>query len=108
MGFSLRQSLMAAAALTLALPALACAPAEVKEGEKLYVRSCASCHGNGALGTQSGPALHLEGRKGAVDRVKHHQRQAAPSPHPALSDEEASQIAEYLMYLHSEASGHRH
>jgi mono/diheme cytochrome c family protein len=33
------------------------APAELAEGERLYQRSCASCHGGRAVGTDAGPPL---------------------------------------------------
>lgn len=31
--------------------------ADVKQGEKLFRRNCAGCHGNNALGSQQGPPL---------------------------------------------------
>jgi len=33
------------------------APAELAEGERLYGRSCARCHGGRAVGTDAGPPL---------------------------------------------------
>jgi mono/diheme cytochrome c family protein len=33
------------------------APAELAEGERLYDRSCARCHGGRAVGTDAGPPL---------------------------------------------------
>ena len=33
------------------------APAELAEGERLYERSCARCHGGRAVGTDAGPPL---------------------------------------------------
>ncbi len=37
-------------------PGLA-APPELAQGEALYIAKCASCHGQGAMGTDKGPAF---------------------------------------------------
>jgi mono/diheme cytochrome c family protein len=96
------------AALLLMLPVSACIPAEIREGERLYMRHCAACHGTGVWGTELAPPLHPERRAEIIQQVRNPRGRMPPLPPSALSDEELRKIADYLLYLHYELGGHRH
>ena len=92
------------AALVLVLLLAACVPGGVREGEKLYLRHCASCHGPSARGTEIAPPIHPNSRKEVAERVRQHPNPAL-SPE-ALADAQLRQIGEFLLYLHSTSHPH--
>lgn len=102
------QVIVAIAALWLMLAVSACFPAEIREGERLYLSHCSVCHGTGSWGTDLGPPLHPERRKDIIQQVRNPRGKMPPFPPSTLSDEELRKIADYLIFLHTELSGHRH
>ncbi|MEE9202685.1 MAG: cytochrome c [Dehalococcoidia bacterium] len=94
--------------LLLTVAVSACIPAEIREGERLYMHHCSTCHGPGGWGTELGPPLHPERRGEIIQQVRNPRGRMPPLPPSALSDEELRKIANYLIYLHYELSGHGH
>jgi ubiquinol-cytochrome c reductase cytochrome c subunit len=78
---------------------------DVEEGEKLFVANCASCHGIGASGTNSGPSLVGVGAA-AVDfqvgtgrmPMQNQGPQAAAKPRQ-MNEEQTRQLAAYVASL---------
>lgn len=89
-------------------------PAEYRVGEGLFERSCASCHGEQGLGTDSGPPLvHSVYRPShhgdaafviAVERGvrAHHWRFGDMAPVQGVTTEEVSEITKYVRWLQRE------
>lgn len=90
-------------------------PAEHREGEALYARSCAVCHGGAAVGSERGPPLvHVVYEPGhhadaafllAVQRGvrAHHWRFGDMAPLPDVSRQETEAIVGYVRWLQREA-----
>lgn len=86
-------------------------PAELRRGLALYAASCASCHGEAALGTSTGPPLvHRVYEPGhhadaafvlAAQRGvrAHHWSYGDMPPRPDVSREDALEIARYVRWL---------
>ena len=72
------QFLMAIAALLLMLALSACIPAEIREGETLYLRHCSACHGTGVWGTKRAPPLHPETRQEIIQQVRNPKGEMPP------------------------------
>ncbi len=102
------QIIVAIVALLLTLAVSACIPADIREGETLYMRHCSACHGTGVWGTELGPPLHPASRREIIQQIRNPRGRMPPLPPSVLSDEEMRKVADYLMYLHYELSGHRH
>lgn len=90
-------------------------PAELREGEALFTRHCAACHGEAALGTETGPPLvHPVYHPGhhadaafllAVLRGvrAHHWSFGDMPPLPMVSRDEATAVVAYVRWLQREA-----
>ena len=88
--------------------ALACGGDKAPQGEQLFNVNCATCHGAGALGTESGPTLihpyYVPGHHND-DAIRRAVRNGVPSHHwffgdmppiVGVSDEELEQIILYV------------
>lgn len=90
-------------------------PAEHTRGRAVYDASCASCHGEAALGTDAGPPLvhviyepghHADGAflLATIRGVRaHHWGFGDMPPRPEISSEEAQEIVGYVRWLQREA-----
>ena len=90
-------------------------PAEFRRGAALFQASCASCHGEAALGTDQGPPLvHIVYEPNhhadisfvmAAERGvrAHHWRFGDMPPRPEVSREEVMEIVRYVRWLQREA-----
>ena len=87
---------------------LACGGDKAPQGEQLFNANCATCHGAGALGTESGPTLihpyYVPGHHND-DAIRRAVRNGVPSHHwffgdmppiVGVSDEELEQIILYV------------
>lgn len=80
-------------------------PDPVAAGQKLYVESCASCHGATGAGTESGPDLRDAGAAGADFYLRTGRMPLASAndqavrKEPAFSSEEIGQIVAYVATL---------
>jgi mono/diheme cytochrome c family protein len=93
-------------------------PAEFQQGEALFERHCSSCHGEKALGTESGPPLvHIVYEPShhadfafymaVTQGVRaHHWRFGDMPPVPGLQQEEISQITSYIRWLQRQVGIH--
>lgn len=93
-------------------------PAEFARGRRVYDASCASCHGEAALGTDSGPPLvHVIYEPGhhadaafllaTIRGVRaHHWGFGDMPPRPEVSREQAQEIVGYVRWLQREAGVH--
>lgn len=97
--------LSGAAALVLAASGVRAQPDPVAEGRRLYVESCASCHGPTGAGTESGPDLRDAGAAGADFYLSTGRMplassndQAVRKP-PAFAPEEIDRIVAYVATL---------
>lgn len=97
--------LLGAAALVLAASGVRAQPDPVAEGRRLYVESCASCHGPAGAGTANGPDLREAGAAGADFYLRTGRMplassndQAVRKP-PALTPEEIDRIVAYVATL---------
>lgn len=90
------------------------APADFTEGEKLYNKTCAGCHGSGAQGTDRGPsfiskiyepshhgdsAFHLAVKRGVR---KHHWNFGDMPKIRGTSKTEVDQIIGYIRWIQRE------
>lgn len=90
-------------------------PAEHQQGEALFEASCASCHGESALGTEQGPPLvHIiyepnhHGDAAFILAAErgvraHHWGFGDMLPVPGVTREEVAQIVGYVRWLQREA-----
>jgi mono/diheme cytochrome c family protein len=90
-------------------------PAELRQGDALFEASCASCHGERALGTAQGPPLvHIVYEPGhhadiafhfAVERGvrAHHWQFGDMPPVPGLTREQVDEIVAYVRWLQRQA-----
>jgi mono/diheme cytochrome c family protein len=90
-------------------------PAELAEGERLFDRNCARCHGVRAAGTEYGPPLvhtvyepnhHADiafHRAVAFGVAAHHWRFGNMPPVPGLDDEAVVRITAYVRWLQRKA-----
>lgn len=90
-------------------------PAEFQRGVELFQASCASCHGEAALGTDQGPPLvhtvyepnhhaDISFVMAAERGVRaHHWRFGDMPPRPEVSRDEVMEIVEYVRWLQREA-----
>ena len=93
-------------------------PAEYAVGAEAYDRTCASCHGAFARGSDVGPPLvhpyYVPGHHGdaafrfAVDRgvAAHHWRFGDMPPQPLVAEAEVTQIIAYVRWLQRDAGLH--
>ena len=90
-------------------------PAELADGEQLFTRSCARCHGTLAAGTETGPPLvHVVyqpnhhgdiafQRAVALGVPSHHWRFGNMPPLPGMSEAEVERITAYVRWLQRSA-----
>jgi mono/diheme cytochrome c family protein len=90
-------------------------PAELVEGERLFDRDCARCHGARAAGTQHGPPLvhtvyepnhHADiafQRAVAFGVAAHHWRFGDMPPVSGLDEEAVARITAYVRWLQRKA-----
>ncbi|CAN5753679.1 hypothetical protein BH23GEM6_BH23GEM6_13230 [soil metagenome] len=93
-------------------------PAQFQQGEALFERHCASCHGEKALGAESGPPLvhiiyepshHADFAfyMAVTQGVRaHHWRFGDMPPVAGLEQEEISRIIAYVRWLQQQAGIH--
>jgi thiosulfate dehydrogenase len=78
------------------------AKADVKRGKTLYFKHCATCHGDGGLGTEDGPPVWGEKsyNDGAglshVDKLAAWLKVAMPLDDPYLTEQQALDIAAFV------------
>jgi mono/diheme cytochrome c family protein len=90
-------------------------PAELTEGERLFERNCARCHGSRAAGTEQGPPLvhivyepnhHADiafQRAVAFGVAAHHWRFGDMPPVPGVDEAAVAQITAYVRWLQRRA-----
>jgi mono/diheme cytochrome c family protein len=90
-------------------------PAELAEGERLFDRNCARCHGARAAGTENGPPLvhivyepshHADvafQRAVAFGVAAHHWRFGNMPSVPGLDERAVAQITAYVRWLQRKA-----
>lgn len=111
-----RHSVLSALLLLLLVGVSACGGDEdVEKGRQAFDANCATCHGAGALGTNSGPPLvHPHYHPGHHDdnSIRRAVRNGVPSHHwffgdmppiVGVSDEELEQIIRYIRALQRES-----